>query len=360
MRLAREYSARLAAQLALAGVLERRFAATQAVTNATSPSDGGIAEESAGENTAGGQHGSFGRRVVTSCRTTGPPPPPMPSRAEQLKTSTARILHAIHASPVSPPTPQTPAASAAATVTATLTGALPSLAAANQEDAQRVAQDLKMVEMMQALSPERRRFLLVAAAAQEWYGPTGVPQQLKRADGDHDSRISEQDYREWVKRVFEDRGGLNWRQFMLTALHTALPFVAFGFLDNGVMILSGDMIDRTVGTTLHLSAMGAAGMGGICSGTLGIQVHGLAEKAVMAIGFNPPKLTVSQRKHPSFFRATHVGGSVGICLGLTMGMLPLLFLPDDIDDPADHPNATEALAAAATAAAAVAAGPQHS
>jgi hypothetical protein len=171
--------------------------------------------------------------------------------------------------------------------------------------------------------------MLVAAAAEEWYGPKAVGRQLERADRDHDARISEDDYRQWVRKVFWKRGGLSKREFLLTAATTAVPFVAFGFLDNGVMILSGDIIDRAVGETLKLSSMAAAGLGGIVSGTMGIQVHGVAERAVHALGFQAPVLTAAQRRHPSFLRATHLGGTVGIFLGLSFGMLPLLLLRGD-------------------------------
>uniref|UniRef100_A0A7S1KWJ2 EF-hand domain-containing protein n=1 Tax=Neobodo designis TaxID=312471 RepID=A0A7S1KWJ2_NEODS len=199
-------------------------------------------------------------------------------------------------------------------------------------EAARAAESEAMRQLIAGLSPEARRYLLVAAATEEWYGPRRVGEELRRADSDDDTRISAKDYKNWVRHVFAERCGLSRREFALTALNTAIPFVAFGFLDNSVMILSGDAIDRTVGAALNLSAMAAAGLGGVCSGTMGIQVHGLAERAIQSLGFEPPPLSDAQRRHPSFLRATHVGGSIGIFLGLSLGMSPLLFLRDSPEE----------------------------
>jgi hypothetical protein len=50
------------------------------------------------------------------------------------------------------------------------------------------------------------------------------------------------------------------RQLMLTSLNNGLPFIGFGFIDNSVMILAGDIIDVKLGVTLGVSTMACAGI----------------------------------------------------------------------------------------------------
>lgn len=49
------------------------------------------------------------------------------------------------------------------------------------------------------------------------------------------------------------------------ALHRALPFVGFGFMDNFVMILGGDFIDVTAGVYFQLSTLAAVHKHRVCT-----------------------------------------------------------------------------------------------
>lgn len=42
---------------------------------------------------------------------------------------------------------------------------------------------------------------------------------------------------------------------------SAIPFVAFGFLDNFIMLVAGDEIDQVFGHRLGLSTLASAGLG---------------------------------------------------------------------------------------------------
>ncbi|RNF09594.1 hypothetical protein TraAM80_02077 [Trypanosoma rangeli] len=101
------------------------------------------------------------------------------------------------------------------------------------------------------------------------------------------------------------------------------------------MILAGDAIDSTLGLYLNCSVMACAAMGNIFSGVLGMQIHGVIDKAVQKVNFNIPVLTESQMKGQQVFLAGHIGGTLGIMIGLFLGMFPLLFL-DSGEDRADH------------------------
>lgn len=123
-----------------------------------------------------------------------------------------------------------------------------------------------------------------------------------------------------------------FRTLIFVAMEAALPFVGFGFLDNAAMILAGDAIDNTLGFYLNSSVLASAAMGNVCSGLLGMQVHGLIEKGVHRVFPFAPVLTIEMMRHPRVFFAGHIGGTVGILIGLLLGMLPLLFLDTSSSD----------------------------
>jgi hypothetical protein len=64
----------------------------------------------------------------------------------------------------------------------------------------------------------------------------------------------------------------------LVALSTAIPAVGFGFVDNFLMIIAGDYIDVTIGVTLGISTMAAAGLGNMVSDWGGIGLQGFIEQ----------------------------------------------------------------------------------
>jgi hypothetical protein len=62
------------------------------------------------------------------------------------------------------------------------------------------------------------------------------------------------------------------------AVTTMLPAIGFGFVDNFLMIIAGDYIDVTIGVTLGISAMAAAGLGNMVSDWGGIGLQGFIEQ----------------------------------------------------------------------------------
>ncbi|KAH9584249.1 Transmembrane protein 65 [Trypanosoma melophagium] len=112
-----------------------------------------------------------------------------------------------------------------------------------------------------------------------------------------------------------------WRLWHHIAWSAAVPFMAFGFIDNVIFVTVGNTIDQCVARTFGLSTMAAAALGGVVSGTAGIQLHGLAERLAQA-----PPLTTGERQSPAYHSARRMGSTVGLMLGLLLGMTPLLFL----------------------------------
>lgn len=111
-------------------------------------------------------------------------------------------------------------------------------------------------------------------------------------------------------------------RLLLTA---GLPFLAFGLLDNSIFILAGDAIDRRLAMLFGFSSLAAAGFGGVVSGVAGIQVHGLAERWVGKVAPEPP-LTTAQRQSDEYDKTYRNGSTIGMVVGLFIGMTPLLLI----------------------------------
>ncbi|CCW70099.1 unnamed protein product [Phytomonas sp. Hart1] len=232
-----------------------------------------------------------------------------------------------------------------------------------------------LIDVVANLEPENRRRLIVTGGAMEWFGKDSAASELEKADTDKDRLISPKDFDNWfesalkrnqerkkrsessttavyndttstpasgsfeispLKGITVENSELSFKVLSLIAIVTGLPFVGFGFLDNVVMILAGDFIDGTLGFYLNCSVMASAAMGNVCSGMLSMQVHGLIEKAVQCFNFKTPLLTEIQMKDRRVFLAGHIGGTLGILIGLSLGMLPLLFLDMDTTEKADY------------------------
>jgi hypothetical protein len=84
------------------------------------------------------------------------------------------------------------------------------------------------------------------------------------------------------------------RQLRALSVTAAVPFIAFGFLDNAIMLAAGDQIEAAFGATLGLSAMAAAGLGNMCSDVVGIQAGSIVEAASGRMGLPEHKLTPVQ------------------------------------------------------------------
>eukprot|EP00759_Apiculatamorpha_spiralis_P027934 PhF_6_TR30568/c0_g1_i2/m.44919 len=204
-----------------------------------------------------------------------------------------------------------------------------------------------VIKLLDRLEPSTRRKLIVAGGAMEWFGSADVEKELVNADQDRDHHISPKEFNKWFKSALGRKGNeqqaeatpsattassptlsVPMRTLLRVAFSAGMPFVGFGFLDNSLMLLAGDFIDSTVGFYFHCSVMASAAMGNVVSGAIGMQVHGVLDRLFQLIGFGMPRLSHDEMELRSVFLAGHIGGTCGIALGLTLGMLPLLFLPD--------------------------------
>ena len=106
----------------------------------------------------------------------------------------------------------------------------------------------------------------------------------------------------------------------------AVPFVAFGFVDNTVLIHAGDAIDASVGVTFGLSSLAAAAMGQIASDTSGVLFGSTIENAALRLGFAAPRLTPEQNLLRATRVASTLGKVLGVVTGCSLGLVNLLFV----------------------------------
>jgi len=123
--------------------------------------------------------------------------------------------------------------------------------------------------------------------------------------------------------------GITKRQYALLAFKTSLPFVAFGFVDNFIMILAGDQIEASIGVVLSLSTMAAAGLGNTFSDVVGIISSERIEVLVERLGLPVAGLTSAQLLSTGARRAHLLAQIAGIVLGCLLGLCPLLFIDQE-------------------------------
>ncbi|KAG6618600.1 uncharacterized protein IUM83_01513 [Phytophthora cinnamomi] len=116
------------------------------------------------------------------------------------------------------------------------------------------------------------------------------------------------------------------QELKLVALQVGLPFIGFGFVDNFIMIIAGDYIDLTLGVSLGISSMAAAGIGNTISDIAGLGLGNVVEDFCARLGLPVPALTNEQMLLKQTRWAKVVGSSIGVTIGCLLGMVPLLFL----------------------------------
>jgi len=127
----------------------------------------------------------------------------------------------------------------------------------------------------------------------------------------------------------EKPSNLTAKQWGEVILFHGFPFIAFGFLDNVIMIVAGEYIDVTLGVALGISTMAAAALGNLISDVAGVGLTGYVEMVVSHIGIHAPSITPEQAMLWQTRWAIGIGRSIGIALGCLIGMFPLLFFKEE-------------------------------
>ena len=93
-------------------------------------------------------------------------------------------------------------------------------------------------------------------------------------------------------------------QLRIIFVHSAVPMIGFGFMDNMVMIQAGDMIDNTIGVRFGLATLAAAACGQIFSDVSGVAFGGVVEDACARAGLRTPDVTAGAGKECFNFAST--------------------------------------------------------
>lgn len=118
----------------------------------------------------------------------------------------------------------------------------------------------------------------------------------------------------------------SWKQLSRVMLASGLPFVGFGFCDNAVMLLAGDVIDSMIGFQLGITTLASAGLGNIAADVVGVSVtHQIKEHSRKISWAQPPRLSTIQQAMRSVRAAKMGGAAAGVTVGCILGMFPLLF-----------------------------------
>ncbi|XP_045159474.2 transmembrane protein 65-like [Mercenaria mercenaria] len=128
-------------------------------------------------------------------------------------------------------------------------------------------------------------------------------------------------------------------QLKKVALHNALPFIGFGFLDNFLMILAGEYIEFKFGAMFGISTMAAAALGNWISDLAGVQTAHYVEVVTSKFGVKAPALTPEQVDMSSTRWASNIGKAIGVSIGCILGMFPLLlYEPKEKANPEEEPS----------------------
>lgn len=122
---------------------------------------------------------------------------------------------------------------------------------------------------------------------------------------------------------------LSSSNLVLWGLLHGTPFVAFGFLDNALMLLFADWVDSTWAASAGISTMMACAMGNIVGDVAGLFASNPIEAKIKGgaqrIGLPMPSLSAAQTALPAARAAKTAGCVVGVVVGCILGMLPLIW-----------------------------------
>lgn len=187
--------------------------------------------------------------------------------------------------------------------------------------------DVKVKELLSSLSIEERRLLYERlrqvlideemALASASSKPKGKLAALFTGSGAPQVTISEK-----IKKYI--KGPTSSQLVSLFAFHS-LPYVAFGCMDNCIMILTGDYIESTIGSAIGISTMASAALGNTMANSTSIAVAYHVERLFTKNVKAASSMSVQQFKLRRVRLLIQSARIIGIITGCFIGMTPLLF-----------------------------------
>jgi len=202
-------------------------------------------------------------------------------------------------------------------------------------------QKVNGVEYFNHIAGRHRRAITVREVSMNLHG-AGLGDKIPKVDTDNDGIVSDTELTKWLENLSSigqigpkyAPENLTRKQLVQLFLVSGIPFVGFGFLDNAIMIVAGDVIDNSIGVFLGISTLAAAGLGNLISDVAGIGAGGFIEASSKRLGLQDPNLSLKQLASRKVKLVQLLATTVGIIIGCVLGMFPLLFI--DTDDRQIH------------------------
>mmetsp|Transcript_28606 Transcript_28606/g.77068 ORF Transcript_28606/g.77068 Transcript_28606/m.77068 type:complete len:278 (+) Transcript_28606:155-988(+) len=180
-------------------------------------------------------------------------------------------------------------------------------------------------EVLKGLPEEARKRVGMSWAV------TALEDEFAKADANRDGTLTYEEFSRWGRELVRDGPSASSEEATPTqlfhhVLRCSVPCIAFGMVDNGLMVISGEAIDSTLGVLLGISTMAAAALGNAMSNAIGMGAHGGIERIVARLGIPDPHLTLAQMRSPRAMAVKTIGSIFGVTVGCLMGMFPLLFM----------------------------------
>lgn len=116
-------------------------------------------------------------------------------------------------------------------------------------------------------------------------------------------------------------------QLRILAIYSMVPMIAFGFMDNTIMIQAGDLIDSTMGHSLKLPTLAAAASGQLASDFSGVMFGGTVEAILTKyFGLRIPTISPEQLEMKKVRIIKTLFAALGVALGCALGMSQMLFM----------------------------------
>eukprot|EP00270_Netrium_digitus_P016503 TRINITY_DN5936_c0_g1_i2.p1 TRINITY_DN5936_c0_g1~~TRINITY_DN5936_c0_g1_i2.p1 ORF type:complete len:405 (-),score=75.18 TRINITY_DN5936_c0_g1_i2:110-1324(-) len=156
------------------------------------------------------------------------------------------------------------------------------------------------------------------------------------ADVNKDGVLDRQEFQNFVEAQTQQwglaRSPLTRGQILQLATRSAIGMVGFGFTDNAIMIVAGDLIQNSIGCSLGLSTLMSAGLGNAVSDLLGTAlreyIESISSRFLPEADISPPQMAFKEARW-----AETVGSSVGVTCGCLLGLTPLFFIGLGTDTP---------------------------
>jgi len=158
-------------------------------------------------------------------------------------------------------------------------------------------------------------------------------------DRNADGVITSQEFERFIRESEHNKVTEPTRQQLwMVGLASSVPFVGFGFMDNAIMILAGEMIEAELGVAFGITTMAAAAIGNLISDVAGVGLGGTVEVIAAKFGCKQPALSTEQMQMRSTQLCSNMGAAVGVALGCFLGMFPLLLMAHKDDEDKEKPE----------------------